>query len=65
LPYDLVLEDLLRRDAADSSRAAAPLAKASDAIVVDTDGRTVDEIVDELLELTERRARARREGGEH
>lgn len=65
LPYDLVLRDLLRRDAADSSRATAPLAKARDAIVIETDGRAVDDIVRELLELTERTARAQRERGEH
>jgi cytidylate kinase len=64
LPYDHVLHDLIRRDAADSSRATAPLAKASDAIVIETDGRTVNEIVEELLDLTERTARAQRERGE-
>ena len=64
LPYDLVLEDLIRRDAADSSRATAPLAKASDAIVIETDGRTVEDIVHELLDLTERTAHAQRERGD-
>ena len=63
LPYDHVLHDLIRRDAADSSRATAPLAKACDAIVIETDGLTVNEIVDELLDLAERTARARRERG--
>ena len=48
--YDEVLADLLRRDAADSSRATAPLAKAADAIVIETDGRSVDEIVTEILQ---------------
>ena len=49
--YDQVLADLQARDAYDSSRETAPLAAASDAIVVNTDGRTVDDIVDEIEQL--------------
>jgi cytidylate kinase len=49
-----VLADLRARDAYDSSRETAPLAAADDAIVVDTDGRSIDEIVDQV----ERIARA-------
>lgn len=43
--YDTVLTDLMTRDAYDSGRATAPLVAADDAIRVDTDGRTVDEVV--------------------
>jgi cytidylate kinase len=49
--YDQVLADLQARDAYDSRRETAPLAAASDAIVVNTDGRTVDDIVDEIEQL--------------
>ncbi len=52
--YEQVLADLEARDAHDSSRETAPLAAADDAIVVDTDGRDIDEIVDQV----ERIARA-------
>jgi CMP/dCMP kinase len=51
--YDDVLADLIRRDAADSSRETAPMTKAADAIVIETDGRGVEEIVAELVQLTE------------
>jgi cytidylate kinase len=48
LPYDVVLADLERRDAIDSSRDIAPLTVDSEAIVVNTDGLTIEEVVDHL-----------------
>ncbi|CAA9220254.1 MAG: Cytidylate kinase [uncultured Acidimicrobiales bacterium] len=48
LHYETVAADIARRDLVDSTRAVSPLATADDAIVIDTTGRTVDEIVDEL-----------------
>jgi cytidylate kinase len=44
-----VAEDLARRDNFDASREASPLQLAAGAVVVDTSGRSVDEIVVELL----------------
>jgi cytidylate kinase len=41
---------LARRDALDSGRAASPLRPADDAVVVDTTGRTIDDVVAELVE---------------
>jgi CMP/dCMP kinase len=41
---------LARRDALDSGRTVSPLRPADDALVVDTTGRSVDEVVNELLE---------------
>ena len=46
-----VAADLARRDALDSSRAASPLRPAGDAVVIDTTGRTVDDVVDQVLGL--------------
>lgn len=43
--FEEVLSDLRARDAFDSGRETAPLAPAPDAVVIDSDGRTVDEIV--------------------
>ncbi|TMK85433.1 MAG: (d)CMP kinase [Actinobacteria bacterium] len=43
--------DISRRDTIDSTRAASPLRPADDAVVIDTTGRTVDEVVDEVLGL--------------
>jgi cytidylate kinase len=47
---DTVKAALKRRDALDSGRAASPLRPADDAVLVDTTGRGVDEIVAELVE---------------
>lgn len=46
--YESVLSDLERRDAYDSGRETAPLKAADDAILIATDGRTVDEIVEQI-----------------
>jgi CMP/dCMP kinase len=48
-------DSVARRDAADSSRETSPLRQASDALVVDTTGRQVDDVVEEIIEcLTSR-----------
>lgn len=48
-------ESVARRDAADASRAASPLRQADDAVVLDTTGRSVEEVVKEIIEcLTSR-----------
>ena len=44
-----VAQDIARRDAADSTRAASPLYAADDALVIDTTNRPIDEIVEEVL----------------
>jgi cytidylate kinase len=43
-------ESMARRDHADSTRAAAPLTQAPDALVIDTSGRSVDEVVDLIVD---------------
>jgi cytidylate kinase len=49
LDYDTVAADIARRDYVDSTRRANPLTIAEDALVIDTTGRTVDEVVDLVL----------------
>jgi cytidylate kinase len=49
--YSAVLRDLNQRDQNDSSRAAAPLKMAEDAVLVDTTGYTLQESFDALLEV--------------
>jgi cytidylate kinase len=44
-----LVEDLRFRDANDRSRAVAPLVAAADAQVIDTDSRTLDEVVELLV----------------
>jgi cytidylate kinase len=46
---DQVAQDIARRDQVDTSRAVSPLYAADDALVIDTTGRSVDEIVEEVL----------------
>jgi len=50
-----VLEEMVKRDLCDSSRGNSPLKKADDAVLVDTTGKAVEEVVrilyDRVLEL--------------
>ncbi|MDI6900494.1 MAG: (d)CMP kinase [Anaerosomatales bacterium] len=46
-----VHEGIEARDSADSTRAASPLAVADDAVVVDTTGMSVDEVVERVARL--------------
>jgi cytidylate kinase len=49
LDYDTVAADIARRDLLDSTRTASPLVVPDDAVVIDTSGRTIEEIVEEVL----------------
>ncbi|MEU3602909.1 (d)CMP kinase [Streptomyces sp. NPDC006798] len=51
---------LVRRDAADSGRATSPLAKADDAVEVDTTELTLQQVVDRVIGLVEERRTAAR-----
>lgn len=55
LDYETVAADIARRDALDQGREASPLTEAPDAVVVDTTGRSIEEIVDEVLSHLEDR----------
>lgn len=48
-------EDIERRDRADSEREVSPLKKAEDAILVDTTSMSIDDVVDKVIELAEKR----------
>ena len=54
LHYDQVAADIARRDHIDSTRPASPLSVAADAVRIDTTGRPVDAVVDEVLALAAR-----------
>ena len=49
LTYDDAAANIALRDRVDSTRATSPLAVADDAVVIDTTGRSVDDVVDEIL----------------
>lgn len=55
LAYDTVAADIARRDAADQGRSDSPLVEADDAVTVDTTGLTIDEVVELIARLVERR----------
>ena len=46
--------EIAARDIADSTRAVAPLRPAPDAVVIDTDGLDVDQVVDRIVERVRR-----------
>jgi cytidylate kinase len=48
--------DLQRRDQLDSTRAVSPLARAADAVEVDTTELSIDEVVDRLVDIVLNRA---------
>ena len=52
---DAIQGALEERDRLDSSREIAPLSRAADAVDVDTDGRSIDEVVQLVRDLLERR----------
>ncbi|MEA2596147.1 MAG: CMP/dCMP kinase [Thermomicrobiales bacterium] len=49
--FEDMLREIERRDQADSTRAIAPLRAADDVTIVETDGRDVDAIVDDIADL--------------
>lgn len=54
LDYGTVSADLARRDALDSSRQHDPLRQADDALILDTTGLSIDEVVGQLVTHLER-----------
>jgi cytidylate kinase len=49
------LREIQERDRLDSTREVAPLARASDALVIDTDDVTPEQVVNQILEIYEAR----------
>lgn len=55
ISFDEVLDSIKRRDWIDSTRTVSPLVKAQDAVEIDTTGRSVAEVVGEILSLCARK----------
>ncbi len=55
MAYEEVAAEMARRDARDRGRTHDPLVEADDSVVVDTTGRPVEEIVDDLVALLSER----------
>jgi cytidylate kinase len=58
VPFDELERDILARDVADSQRAVAPLRVAADAVMVDSDDRTPDAVVELILAIVEEKRQA-------
>jgi CMP/dCMP kinase len=56
-PYETVLAELQQRDHNDITRAVSPLKPAADAVTINTDGLSLEEVVDRILELVRERSR--------
>ncbi len=51
--FEFVLEDLKRRDKIDSSRAIAPLKPAEDAIILDSDKLSIEQVYEKMMKIIE------------
>jgi cytidylate kinase len=54
-PYETVLEGMHRRDRLDASRAVAPMARAADAVEIDTDGLDPESVIARIVALAHAR----------
>ena len=52
---DKLIKEIEQRDYQDTHRAASPLVKASDAIEIDSSDLTIDEVIDKILEIVNRK----------
>jgi cytidylate kinase len=52
---DAVLQEMLARDERDSTRAASPLRRADDALTIDTEGLSPEQVVDRMVEVVRTR----------
>jgi cytidylate kinase len=51
---EALVTEIAERDHRDMNREVAPLRQAEDAVLVDTTGMTIDQVVDQILEICER-----------
>ena len=49
--YTEVLHEVTERDQQDSERDASPMCAAADAVKLNTDGRTIDQVVADIVQL--------------
>ena len=54
--FEAILAEIKERDERDSTRKIAPLKPADDAVVVDTTGLTIEQVVENLAELCRKQA---------
>ncbi len=57
--YEATLTDQLARDKADTERPVAPLRRAEDAVLIDSTGRDIEQVIEEMARVVEARSGAR------
>lgn len=62
IDYDNVLTDIRRRDHHDSSRETSPLKPAGDAVLLDTTGCYIEEVIEKICSLAQERMAVRCDG---
>lgn len=55
MEYEQVLQDVIRRDHQDSTRSAAPLCQAEDAVLIDSTELSFVQTVDAIKQLIDRK----------
>ncbi|CCQ89829.1 Cytidylate kinase [Nitrospina gracilis 3/211] len=53
LDFDQIVEQVRQRDHEDKTRAASPLRRAEDAMLIDTTSRSIDEVVEQMVRAIE------------
>lgn len=53
IPFEAIMASLKKRDEIDSTRAVAPLRPAEDAVIIDSDPMTIDEVVSAVMKLAD------------
>ena len=56
ISYEAILNSMRQRDKIDSTRAVAPLYPASDAIIINSDGLSMEQVLQKVKELLDRQA---------
>jgi cytidylate kinase len=51
IDYEEVLADIIRRDAVDSNRATSPLKPADDAVILDSTGTYIEDVIDKICTM--------------
>lgn len=51
ITLEALMQDIATRDRKDSERAVAPLRKADDAVEIDTDGLTIEDVTEQIVQL--------------
>lgn len=58
--YEEILADLIERDRRDSTRADSPLKIAADAIMIESTGKSIDEVFKEMMKVIEERGKGKK-----